>query len=74
MQRACRSTDRDAALKNADDMLGEIVRVVDSNRDGKIQYEGMSFGSLAGFLYIHTSRPGADDSWCLTELQSSVSL
>lgn len=27
-------------MKNADDLLGEIVRVVDTNRDGKIQYEG----------------------------------
>lgn len=29
------------ALKNADDMMQEIVRMVDVNRDGKIQYEGM---------------------------------
>lgn len=27
-------------MKNADDLLGEIIRVVDTNRDGKIQYEG----------------------------------
>jgi hypothetical protein len=27
-------------MKNADDLLDEIVKVVDTNRDGKIQYEG----------------------------------
>lgn len=27
-------------MKNADDLLGEIIKVVDTNRDGKIQYEG----------------------------------
>lgn len=31
-----------AALKNADDMLKALVRFVDSNGDGKIQYEGPS--------------------------------
>lgn len=30
----------DHPLKNADDMLREMVKVVDTNRDGKIQYEG----------------------------------
>ncbi|KAI7782276.1 calcium dependent mitochondrial carrier protein [Diaporthe eres] len=29
----------DHPMKNADDLLGEIVNVVDTNRDGKIQYE-----------------------------------
>lgn len=29
-----------AALKNADDMLKDIIKVVDTNGDGKIQYEG----------------------------------
>ncbi|KAI3394566.1 hypothetical protein diail_2557 [Diaporthe ilicicola] len=29
----------DHPLKNADDLLGEVVRLVDTNRDGKIQYE-----------------------------------
>jgi hypothetical protein len=28
------------ALKNADDMLNTIIKVVDTNGDGKIQYEG----------------------------------
>lgn len=28
------------ALKNADGILQEIIKVVDSNGDGKIQYEG----------------------------------
>lgn len=28
------------ALKNADDMMQEIVKMVDVNHDGKIQYEG----------------------------------
>lgn len=32
---------RTTALKNADDMMQEIVRMVDVNLDGKIQYEGM---------------------------------
>lgn len=27
-------------MKNADDMLKEIMKTVDTNRDGKIQYEG----------------------------------
>lgn len=27
-------------MKNADDMLQEIIKAVDTNRDGKIQYEG----------------------------------
>jgi hypothetical protein len=29
-----------AAMKNADDMLKEIIAVVDTNGDGKIQYDG----------------------------------
>ncbi|ROW00599.1 hypothetical protein VSDG_03312 [Cytospora chrysosperma] len=29
----------DHPLQNADDMLREVVKVVDTNRDGKIQYE-----------------------------------
>ena len=28
------------ALKNADDLLKQIMREVDTNKDGKIQYEG----------------------------------
>lgn len=28
------------AMKNADDMMKEIIKVVDTNGDGKIQYEG----------------------------------
>ena len=28
------------AMKNADDMLRDIIEVVDANRDGKIQFEG----------------------------------
>lgn len=27
-------------MKNADDMLKDIIKVVDTNRDGKIQFEG----------------------------------
>lgn len=27
-------------MKNADDMMKEIIKVVDTNGDGKIQYEG----------------------------------
>lgn len=27
-------------MKNADDMLKQIMTTVDTNRDGKIQYEG----------------------------------
>ena len=30
----------DHPLQNADDMLREMIKVVDTNRDGKIQYEG----------------------------------
>lgn len=33
----------DHPLQNADDMLREVVKVVDTNRDGKIQYEGRGF-------------------------------
>lgn len=29
-------------MKNADDMMKEIIQMVDTNRDGKIQYEGTS--------------------------------
>lgn len=35
------TNDKTTALKNADDMMQEIVKMVDMNRDGKIQYEGM---------------------------------
>ena len=28
-------------MKNADDMLKAIVQIVDTNGDGKIQYDGM---------------------------------
>lgn len=28
-------------MKNADDMLKNIIKVVDMNGDGKIQYEGL---------------------------------
>ena len=30
-------------MKNADDMMKEIIKVVDTNGDGKIQYEGVHF-------------------------------
>ena len=29
------------ALKNADNLLNEVLKAVDVNRDGKIQYNGM---------------------------------
>jgi hypothetical protein len=32
---------RDTALKNAHHLLHDVMKAVDSNRDGKIQYEGM---------------------------------
>lgn len=32
-------------MKNADDMLTEIIKTVDTNRDGKIQYEGTTVHS-----------------------------
>jgi solute carrier family 25 (mitochondrial phosphate transporter), member 23/24/25/41 len=35
-----RSCSRSTALKNADSILKDIVRAVDTNGDGKIQYEG----------------------------------
>ena len=35
------------AMKNADEMLREIIRVVDTNGDGKIQYDGASNRSTA---------------------------
>lgn len=43
-------------MKNADDMLLRIMRVVDQNNDGKIEYEGMKYSgyclvSFAGPLY-----------------------
>ena len=34
-------------MKNADEMLREIIRVVDTNGDGKIQYDGASNRSTA---------------------------
>jgi hypothetical protein len=30
-----------AALKNAEDLLQDVMKAVDTNGDGKIQYEGM---------------------------------
>lgn len=33
----------DHPLQNADDMLRQMVRSLDTNRDGKIQYEGRVF-------------------------------
>lgn len=35
-----KKTNARPALKNADGILQEIIKVVDSNGDGKIQYEG----------------------------------
>jgi len=35
-------------MKNADHMLKEIIRAVDTNGDGKIQYEGAFSGDVAG--------------------------
>ena len=34
-------TPGDAAMKNADDLLKQIMDEVDTNRDGEIQYEGI---------------------------------
>ena len=31
----------DVALKDAEDLLQDVMKVVDTNGDGKIQYEGM---------------------------------
>lgn len=36
-------TDAVPALKNADGMLQEIIKAVDTDGDGKIQYEGWHF-------------------------------
>lgn len=54
-------------MKNADDMLREILRTVDTSGDGKIQYEGMLLPSGVGrrlqshsiYLYMLAWAPGA---------------
>lgn len=33
-------------MKNADDMMKEIIKVVDTNGDGKIQYDGAPIPSV----------------------------
>ena len=35
-------TENDAALKNADTLLQDVLKAVDTNGDGKIQYSGTS--------------------------------
>jgi Ca2+-binding EF-hand superfamily protein len=35
-------------MKNADDMLKSIIRMVDTSGDGKVQYEGLSRQSPIG--------------------------
>lgn len=40
-----------AAMKNADGMMMEIIKAVDTNGDGKIQYDGAhALGSHVPFL------------------------
>lgn len=48
----------DHPMKNADEMLRQIIELVDSNGDGKIQYEGGPLYSPASFCVdiILTSR------------------
>lgn len=40
----------DVALANADEMLRKIMAAADTNKDGKISYEGGFHGELAGCL------------------------
>ncbi len=42
---ACALLTGGLAMKNAGDMLKEIIKVVDTNGDGKIQYDGASDAS-----------------------------
>jgi len=48
-----------AALKNANDMLKDVIKAMDKNGDEVIQYEGMSSGSWRG---IHRICPSGDTS------------
>ena len=42
--------DNPVAMQNADDMLKQILKEVDTNEDGKIQYEGMKVWPSIGAL------------------------
>ena len=46
-------------MKNADDMMKEIIKVVDTNGDGKIQYEGVH-SPRCGAVVSLVSTAGAD--------------
>lgn len=46
----------DHPLQNADDMLREVVKVVDTNRDGKIQYEGRGFRTVSTLCCVESVR------------------
>lgn len=39
------------ALKNADNMIQQVMQVLDTNKDGKIQYEGTFMSSFTVTLY-----------------------
>ena len=43
--------DLSTALKNANDMLKDVVKAMDKNGDQVIQYEGM----VSGVLFLHIS-------------------
>lgn len=48
-------------MKNADDMLKQIVREVDSSGDGKIQYEGIP--TLTKILIVHLATAPTGAKW-----------
>lgn len=43
------TTDELIALKNANELLGEVLQAVDTNGDGRIQYHGISDWLLVTF-------------------------
>ena len=49
------------ALKNADDLLQDVMKAVDTSGDGKIQYEGMFCGvgvmSCIEFAIVQSLHP-----------------
>lgn len=47
----------DHPLQNADDMLRQMVRSLDTNRDGKIQYEGRVFPGVDYASSVFGSKP-----------------
>ena len=56
-------------MKNADDMLKQIIKTVDTNGDGKIQYEGGFCGRSTGDGYKAWAW-----AWIADEVLSRISI